>query len=106
MLAAEIDAVLRTNLSLRQILGEEYINPIPTIVRAIIMLGRLNVIIARSMPIALVIITNKRACAFVTRPDDIGRFFPLDLSRSASTRSFRTYIPVMIKKVAASNGRN
>src|SRR5207245_10887520 len=101
-----IDAVLRTNRSLRQILGAEYINPIPIIVRAIIMLGRLNVIKARIITIALVSITNMRDCAFVTCPDDVGRFFTLDLSRSESTRSFRTYIPVMIKKVAASNGRH
>src|SRR5438093_12803515 len=99
MLAAEIDAVLRTNLSLRQILGAEYINPIPINVRAIIMVGRLNVIIARSMLVALVIITNKSACAFVIRPDDIGRLFPLDLLRSESTRSFRTYIHLMLNNV-------
>ncbi len=68
------------------------------------MLGRLNVIRARIIPAALVAITKMRACAFVTCPDEIGRFFPLDLSRSASTRSLRTYIPVIMKKVAASTG--
>jgi hypothetical protein len=44
------------------------------------------------------------ACFFETRPEGIGLFFKLVLSRSASTRSFRMYMPTAIINVMKGAG--
>src|SRR5512133_3406680 len=54
IIATAIDNVLSMNLFLSATLGVEYINPIDTIINAMIMLARLNVIEANNMPIAFV----------------------------------------------------
>jgi hypothetical protein len=105
ILAAAIDPVFSMKRSLRQIFGAEYMIPIAIIEEAKIRLNGLNVTRTRSIPSALVQTTKIRAWDFVIRPEGIGRFFPLVLSRSASTRSLRTYIPVIIKNVAGKVAR-
>jgi hypothetical protein len=52
----------------------------------------------------LVSIMKAHACFFETRPEGMGLFFKLDLSRSASTRSFRMNMPTVIINVMKGAG--
>jgi hypothetical protein len=58
--------------------------------------------ITRAAP--FVSITKVHACFFETRPEGMGLFFKLDLSRSASTRSFRMNMPTVIINVMKGAG--
>src|SRR5207249_6114735 len=70
-----------------------------------IMLIGLKVIIVRIAAVPKVNTTNIHACLFETNPEGMGLFLPLALSRSASTRSLRIYVPTVMSKVAIGSGR-
>jgi hypothetical protein len=97
IIAKAIDKVFNRNLSFRAIPGTEYINPMIINSVEIIMPTWLGVTKLSIKPITFVKSINIIACFFVTSPVGIGLFFPFILSRFESTRSFRTYIPTIIK---------
>jgi len=98
IIAAAIEIVFTRNLSLKAILGAEYIIPMATNEKDIRRLMALAVTADRAIPRALVPIMNIHPCNFDTSPDGIGLFFPLALSKSASIRSLKTYIPIIMNK--------
>lgn len=67
-------------------------------------LTRLNVIIAIPTAAPFVSMMKLHACFFETKPEGMGLFFELTLSISASTRSFKTYIPTAIIRVMKGSG--
>jgi hypothetical protein len=92
-----------TSLSLSAIFGREYIKPIRTIIKAITILTELWVKVVIKMPVTLHKTMKAKACFFETCPKGMGRFFPFARSISASRRSFRTYIPIIIINDAVGN---
>ena len=93
------------NLFIRAILGAEYDIPMTNISDTTIMLIGLKVIIVRITAVPKVNNTNIHACLFETNSEGMGLFLPLALSRSASTRSFRIYVPTVTSRVASGSGR-
>jgi hypothetical protein len=65
----------------------------------------LKVITVRNTAVPKANITNIRACFSETSPEGMGLFLPLALSRSASTRSFRIYVPAVTSREAMGSGR-
>src|SRR6266542_629510 len=98
-----IDMVFTKNLSLNAILGAEYIIPIDTNDNEMRRLKILDDTSDNAIPKELVLIMNIHACNFDTSPDGIGRFFPFNLSKSASTKSLKTYIPIIMNKELSGN---
>jgi len=89
---------------MRAILGAEYNMPIISIAATIRLAVGLNVMMERTRAAALVEMIKVQACLFDTKPEGIGLFFPLALSRSESTRSFNTNMPTVIRKEITGNG--
>lgn len=103
IIAIEIESVLTINLSFRAILGIEYNIPSATNIDVIIIPLKFSVIIDKIIPNPLVKMIKTHACFFVTNPRGIGRFFPFILSRSASIKSLKTYMPTIIKNEIIGN---
>ncbi len=80
-------------------LGVEYNIPMSIIgiTNIALAIGSVLISIPRAAP--FVSIMKVHACFFETRPEGIGLFFKLVLSTSASTRSFRMYMPTAIINV-------
>jgi len=103
IIATAIDMVFTRNLSLKAIFGAEYIIPIDTSDNDIRRLKIFDVTRDKAIPKEFVPIMNTHAWNFDTSPDGIGRFFPFSLSKSASTRSLKTYIPMIMNNELSGN---
>jgi hypothetical protein len=96
---------LITNFFAIAIFGAEYNIPIITMKIIIRILAALSVIIDNNTARPLTHSIKIHVCLFETSPQEIGRFFALALSRSASIRSFSMYIPIAIRKEMIGSGR-
>ena len=98
---------LSKNLSIRAIfLGVEYSKPMSIIGTTSIMLNRLSETINANIATDAPFVKKMKlhACFFETKPEGMGLFFELALSRSESTRSFKINIPTVIINVMKGSG--
>jgi hypothetical protein len=97
-MAPAIERVFTRNLSFSAIFGIEYKIPMQARDKEIANVKILNVARDSAKPRPLVPTIKNHAWNLDTRPFGIGLSFPFALSRLASTKSLKTYMPTIMKK--------